>query len=1254
MGTEQLRIYVSSVSNDLKEHQEEVYKILHKLGYEAMTMGDFVVDGRASLKKCLDEVASCDLYLGIFAWRYGHIPDRSNPERKSIAELEYRQAGAAGIPRLTFLLDPKTPWSPNVMDAITGDGERGQRIAVFREELEKEKLVSFFTSPRELSEVVSVAVTRTAGTVEQQRAAEKAKQEAQKLAARLQRIPSPPPPLPMNFVARPEALERLRNVIVNSANHRVVALTALAGMGGIGRSVLAAALCQDQHIADAFPDGIIWLTIGRAPGNLVSQMAQVGRALSDRDEQYYTPESGSTRLRTLLQDKAILLVLDDVWHGQHVEPFHTEAPRCRTLVTTCNTEVALSINAAEVNLELLDPDQAVHLLGKWSEKDDPAFPDIAERLGYLPLTVKLVGAQLRNGMTGAEWLATFANRLSQLNPHHTADPQENLQVCFALSLDHLPEIDRSRYYTLGIFLEDAPIPQPVILRLWQRLQPELTTTQCSDLLTELALRGLIEYNAATETVSLHDLLYDYTREKLGERVATIHRDLLAAYNPDNTPWASVVHDGYLYHRLAYHLREAKQEGVLRQLLFDFAWLQAKLEATDVNALLNDYEFLPDDSDLRLLQGAIRLSAQVVAQDKTQLRSQLYGRLMALQVPAIEGLAQHLKGEDNERWLRLLVPTLTPPGDSLLRTLRGHNHWVSAVAITPDGKQFVSASDDQTLKVWDLQSGQELHTLRGHSNGVTAVAITPDGTQVVSASDDQTLKVWDLQSGQELHTLRGHKDWITAVAITPDGTQVVSASVDQTLKVWDLRTGQEQRTLRGHSHRVSAVAITPDSKQVVSASVDQTLKVWDLRTGQEQRTLRGHRHRVSAVAITPDGKQVVSASGDQTLKVWDLRTGQDLRTLRGHHDWVNAVAVTPDGKHVVSASIDQTLKVWDLRTGQEQHTLRGHRHRVSAVAITPDGTQAISASADQTFKVWDLRTGQELRTLRGHSHRVSAVVITPDGQHVISISDDQTLKVWDLRTSQELYTLRGHNHRVSAVAITPDGTQAISASADQTFKVWDLRTGQELRTLRDHSHWVRAIAITPDGQQVVSTSADQTLKVWDLHTGQELHTLHGHSHRISAIAITPDGTQAVSVSDDQTLKVWDLHTGQELYTLHGHSHWVSAVAITPDGQQAISASADQTLKVWDLLSGQELRTLHGHNHWVRAVAITPDGRQLVSASVDQTLKVWDFHSGRTLATFSADAPILACAVAPDGVTMVAGDSAGKVHFLRFEGGVKSKV
>ena len=89
-----------------------------------------------------------------------------------------------------------------------------------------------------------------------------------------------------------------------------------------------------------------------------------------------------------------------------------------------------------------------------------------------------------------------------------------------------------------------------------------------------------------------------------------------------------------------------------------------------------------------------------------------------------------------------------------------------MAVTPDGRRAVSASDDKTLKVWDLESGRELRTLEGHSAWVNGVAVTPDGRRAVSASGDKTLKVWDLESGRELRTLEGHSAWVTGVAVTP--------------------------------------------------------------------------------------------------------------------------------------------------------------------------------------------------------------------------------------------------------------------------------------------------------------------------------------------------------------------------------------------------------------------------------------------------------------------------------------------------------
>ncbi|MEH2455278.1 TIR domain-containing protein [Nostoc sp.] len=294
-------------------------------------------------------------------------------------------------------------------------------------------------------------------------------------------------------------------------------------------------------------------------------------------------------------------------------------------------------------------------------------------------------------------------------------------------------------------------------------------------------------------------------------------------------------------------------------------------------------------------------------------------------------------------------------DSIIQepiVLEEYDSEIYFIAITPDGKTVVSGSEDKTLKVWDLATGQCQATFEGHTNSVLVVAITPDGKTVVSGSFDKTLKVWDLATGQCRATFAGHTNDVYGVAITPDGKTVVSGSLDKTLKVWDLATGKCRATFEGDTDRVFVVAITPDSKIVVSGSEDHTLKVWDLATGQCRATFVGHTASVWAVAITPDGKTVVSGSEDATLKVWDLATGQCLATFEGHTDSVQVVAITRDGKTVVSGSDDETLKVWDLATGQCRATFAGHTDPVYGVAITPDGKTVISSSAG-TLRIWQL-------------------------------------------------------------------------------------------------------------------------------------------------------------------------------------------------------------------------------------------------------------------------------------------------------------
>lgn len=151
-----------------------------------------------------------------------------------------------------------------------------------------------------------------------------------------------------------------------------------------------------------------------------------------------------------------------------------------------------------------------------------------------------------------------------------------------------------------------------------------------------------------------------------------------------------------------------------------------------------------------------------------------------------------------------------------------------------------------------------------------------------------------------------------------------------------------------------------------------------------------------------------------------------------------------------------------------------------------------------------------------------------------------------------------------------------------------------------------------------------------------------------MAITPDGKRIISGSNDKTLRIWNLETIQEDYQLSGHTHRITALAVTPDGKRAISGSGDATLEVWNLEQGEELFSFTQHRDSINDVKVTQDRKYIVSTSQDSTLMIWNLHSGKEIVSFVGESPIRCCGIAPDGLTIVAGEESGRVHFLGLEG------
>ena len=299
------------------------------------------------------------------------------------------------------------------------------------------------------------------------------------------------------------------------------------------------------------------------------------------------------------------------------------------------------------------------------------------------------------------------------------------------------------------------------------------------------------------------------------------------------------------------------------------------------------------------------------------------------------------------------PTSGPTEQGCLQVLTGHASWVTGLVISPNHRLIASSSLDDTVRLWDFNSGEAIATLTGHTRAVNAVVISPDSTRVISGSDDYTLKEWNLATGNVTRTLKGHSRDVNALAISPSGQLLVSGGEDRTIKLWQLGTGELLRTLFGVAGMIKSIAISPNGRVLVSGGFDNKIKLWSLQTGEQLKSWVAHRNSVNALAIRSDSQVLASGSKDRTINLWDLSSGTLLHTLRGHNRDVNAIAFSPDGQIVMTGSSDASLKFWNVQDGSLIRSRRIHLDAINAIALSRDGKTLVTGSSDKTIKLWNV-------------------------------------------------------------------------------------------------------------------------------------------------------------------------------------------------------------------------------------------------------------------------------------------------------------
>ncbi|KAL7763984.1 hypothetical protein ACKLNR_005129 [Fusarium oxysporum f. sp. zingiberi] len=427
---------------------------------------------------------------------------------------------------------------------------------------------------------------------------------------------------------------------------------------------------------------------------------------------------------------------------------------------------------------------------------------------------------------------------------------------------------------------------------------------------------------------------------------------------------------------------------------------------------------------QLLQDAMRLTlANLPIIDSHPL--QLYSSVLAFapKNSIIRQLFQHYMLE-----LFSLVPETQDDWDGCLQVLEGHDNWVTCVSFSENSKILASGSNDRTVRLWLVDSGQCLWALHGHERPIVSVTFSQDSKLLASVSEDGDAQLWSVDSGKCIKELNIYGDWVTSVAFSSGSRLIVSTRQDQTIRLWETGNEGSSQAYKGHEGWVENVVLSPQSGLAASYS-DNIVHIWQIANGQLLRDLRGHTDRVTLVSFSRDSTLLASSSYDKTVRVWRVDNGDCVQILR-YKATVKALTFFPSSRLLVTA-IYSEIQVWDIATGECIQELSGHRDWITHVAFSPDSKLMASASEDETVRLWQVGDDEKIRNSNSSDGSILAWTVSSNRALIASVSNDH-VQLWRTDNGECTQKLKGHDDSILSVTFSPN-TRSIPASVHRRSK-----------------------------------------------------------------------------------------------------------------------------------------------------------------------------------------------------------------------------
>lgn len=581
----------------------------------------------------------------------------------------------------------------------------------------------------------------------------------------------------------------------------------------------------------------------------------------------------------------------------------------------------------------------------------------------------------------------------------------------------------------------------------------------------------------------------------------------------------------------------------------------------------------------------------------------------------------------------------------------HPDEVWSSVFSPDGNRILTASNDNIIRLWDIDKKTFKQT--EEQKGAWKAAYYPDGKRfaVSSSSNSNPISiVYDTETMSPLLTLKGHTRRIRALDVSPNGRYIATGSQDGNVIIWDALSGKEERRFAfstiENGVEIYDLRFSGDSSHLAITGYETLALIetssWNMKKiSKEQFINKNIVLNPWSVQFSPLGKSLAIGLFTGEVAFIDTQTLEVIRIVKPHRANVNALDFSKDGKILATASWDRNVKFIDVQSGETVNTLAGHYSGVHDIAFSPDSKTVMTSSADFTTAIWDAESFMNFNSLNTGSN-ISAFDAERKSLYVHN-NNSSDLSKWDLVNRKKVWSVKLAANSFSASFSDTSNLFALG-EREGTISFVEADTGQLIKTLKPFDGVIYSTAFSKDGTVSFVSDENGSLKAIDIFSGILKYTIRDSTEIIKAIVTSPNGELMATAGNDKIVRIYKTFDGESVFTLTGNAKPVHRLNFSPDGKLLASAGADDTVRIWQMSDGQLIKQFSGMSGGVPAIVFSPDGKRIATASDVGIIRLWNVESGDQVMSFTASQkPIKDLSFSSDGQMLYSIDQAGNLSF-----------